>query len=251
MNVSIVGSGYVGTTIAAALADVGHQVTAVDIDPDVVAKINAGETPIEEPGVPELIERHSGDRPEGTTEYDDIADTDLTIIAVQTPSNEDGSLDSSYLAAAAEPVGEVVNDDHVVAVKSTVVPSVVEEQIAALVAEATLASNPEFQREGSALTDFRQPYKIVIGAESEQAYEYLEAVYASIIEEAEPTAVRTGLREAMMIKYANNAFLASKISLINDIGNICKEHDIDTYEVAEAIGLDARIGSSFLRSGVG
>jgi len=251
MQVSVVGSGYVGTTIAAALADAGHEVTAVDIDPDVVAAINAGESPIAEPGVGELVTRHSGDRLTATTEYADIADTELSLIAVQTPEREDGSIDPSYVEMAAESLGEVVDDDHVVAVKSTVIPNVLEERIEPLLGGATLAANPEFQREGSALADFREPHKIVVGADDEFAYEQLERLYASIIESADPAIVRTGLREAMMIKYANNAFLASKISLINDIGNVCKAYGVDTYEVAEAIGLDPRIGAAFLRSGVG
>jgi UDPglucose 6-dehydrogenase len=251
MQVSVVGSGYVGTTVAAALADAGHEVTAVDIDPEVVATINAGESPIQEPGVDELVARHSGDRLTATTEYADVADTELSLIAVQTPEREDGSIDPSYVETAAESLGEVVDDDHVVAVKSTVIPNVLEERIAPLLGGATLAANPEFQREGSALADFRDPHKIVVGADDEFAYERLEALYASIIESADPAIVRTGLREAMMIKYANNAFLASKISLINDIGNVCKAYGVDTYEVAEAIGLDPRIGAAFLRSGVG
>lgn len=251
MKVSVVGSGYVGTTIAAALADLGHEVTAVDIDPDVVAAIEAGESPIEEPGVDELVARHSGHRLSATTDYDDIADTAVTILAVQTPAREDGAIDPSYVETAAESLGAVVGEDHVVAIKSTVIPDVLEERIDPLLGEATLAANPEFQREGSALKDFRNPHKIVIGSADEVAYERLETLYAGLIESADPAVVRTGLREAMMIKYANNAFLASKISLINDIGNVCKAYDVDTYEVADAIGLDPRIGSAFLRSGVG
>jgi UDPglucose 6-dehydrogenase len=253
MKISVVGSGYVGTTIAAALADEGHQVTAVDIDPDKVAQINAGESPIEEPGVPELIEQHSGSRLEAATDYDDITDTELTIIAVGTPSNDDGSLDPSYLEAAAESIGEVVDGDHVVVIKSTVVPGILNERLGPLVGGATLASNPEFQREGSALSDFRNPDKVVFGADenAESVYDRLETLYAPIIDDADPAVVRTGLDEAMLIKYANNAFLASKVSVVNELANVCKSTDIDAYEVMEAVGLDDRISSQFMRSGLG
>lgn len=253
MKISVVGSGYVGTTIAAALADEGHQVTAVDIDPDKVAQINAGESPIEEPGVPELIEQHSGSRLEAATDYDDITDTELTIIAVGTPSNDDGSLDPSYLEAAAESIGEVVDGDHVVVVKSTVVPGILHERLGSLVGGATLASNPEFQREGSALSDFRNPDKVVFGADenAESVYDRLETLYAPIIDDADPAVVRTGLDEAMLIKYANNAFLASKVSVVNELANVCKSTDIDAYEIMDAVGLDDRISSQFMRSGLG
>lgn len=256
VHVSIVGSGYVGTTIAAALADFGHQVTAIDIDETVVERINAGKSPIEEPGVSELIGRHSGDRLTATTDYEGVAETDVTLIAVPTPEREDGSIDPSYVASATESIGELADDGildggHVVAVKSTIGPGILEDRIAPLAGDVSLAANPEFLREGSALEDFRHPHKIVLGADDDEAFERLETLYAPIVESADPTIVRTGMREAMMIKYANNAFLASKISLINDIGNICKAYGVDTYEVAEAVGLDPRIGSAFLRSGVG
>ncbi|SDJ69752.1 UDPglucose 6-dehydrogenase [Halovenus aranensis] len=265
MEVSIIGSGYVGTTVAACLAAAGHRVTNVDIDTAVVDAINAGEAPIHEPGLDELVGRHGGDRLQATTEYDAVRETDLTLLALPTPSNDDGSIDSSILEAAATSLGEALADKegpHVVAVKSTVIPGIVEETIAPQIAAAAdgtlgedihVATNPEFLREGSAVEDFQNPDRVVIGADSSLARERLEAVYEPVVEGAngDVPVVTTGTREAMMIKYASNAFLASKVSLINELGDICKAYGVDSYAVADALGLDHRIGERFLRSGVG
>ncbi len=255
MHVSIVGSGYVGTTVAAAFADAGHRVTAIDIDPDVVASLNAGESPIEEPGVDALIARHGGEELVATTEYGRAAGTDLTLVAVPTPTDADGAIDASYVASAVESLNAVVDDEHVIAVKSTVVPDTLETEIAPLLDGPTLATNPEFLREGTALEDFRNPHKLVFGADedTERAYDLLAELYGPILRatEKDPAVIRTGRDAAMLIKYANNAFLASKISLINDLGNIAKDHGIDAYEIADAIGTDPRISDQFLRSGVG
>ena len=265
MDVSIIGSGYVGTTVAACLADVGHRVTNVDVDESVVEAVTAGEAPIHEPGLDELVARYGGDRIRATTEYDAVCDTDVTILALPTPSRDDGSIDSSILEAGTESLGEALaekDEPHVVAVKSTVVPGVVEERVVPRLEAATgtsagervhVATNPEFLREGSAVSDFRSPDRIVIGTDSDLARERLEALYAPVIESAggDVPVVVTGTREAMMIKYANNAFLAAKVSLINELGVISREYDVDSYEVAAALGLDARISEQFLQSGVG
>ena len=267
MNVSMVGSGYVGTTAAACLADVGHEVLAIDVDETVVEAINAGEAPIHEPGLDELVAAHGGDRLRATSDYGAILETDLTLLALPTPSDEEGAIDSSIIEAAARSVGEALAgaaddhaDDHVVAVKSTVLPGITEDRIGPAIADAAggtldvdvhVATNPEFLREGTAVSDFRTPHKIVIGAETELAADRIERLYAPIVESADPAIVHTSRRAGMLVKYANNAFLAAKISLINDIGNVCKLHDVDAYEIADAIGLDPRIGEQFLRSGVG
>ncbi|WP_407066853.1 nucleotide sugar dehydrogenase [Haloarcula sediminis] len=267
MNVSIVGSGYVGTTVAACLADLGHEVTAIDIDEGIVDAINDGETPIHEPGLDELVAEHGGGRLQATTDYDAILDTDLTMLALPTPSNDDGSIDLGYMEAGAASVGEALaggdNGDtpHLVVTKSTVIPRTTDERLAPRIAEAGLergadflvASNPEFQREGTAVADFLNPDKLVFGADDERAFETLGKLYAPLraAADGDVPVVETGIAEAEMIKYANNTFLASKVSLINDIGNVCKEFGVDAYEVAEAIGLDDRIGERFLRSGVG
>ncbi|MFC6938691.1 UDP-glucose 6-dehydrogenase AglM [Salinirubellus sp. GCM10025818] len=262
MEISVVGSGYVGTTVAACLADLGHTVTNVDIDEGVVDSINAGEAPIHEPGLDELLAKHGGDRLRATTDYDAVRDTDLTFVALPTPSNEDGSIDLSIIGGGMESLGGALaskSDPHVVVVKSTVVPGSTETELEPAMRRAGagenvhVAVNPEFQREGSAVEDYLNPDKLVVGTDSEYARETLAAVFEPLIERADsdPPLVETGLREAEMIKYANNTFLAAKISLINELGNICKEYDVDAYEVAEAIGLDDRIGEQFLQSGVG
>ena len=265
MKLSVIGSGYVGTTIAGCFADLGHEVVNVDIDEAVVEAVNAGESPIHEPGLDEKIAAHAGGGLRATTDYSVVPETDATFLALPTPSKEDGSIDTSYIEAAAEAVGEAIatkSDRHLVIVKSTVIPTTTEEVVTPLLEEGAgksvgedlhVAMNPEFLREGTAVQDFLQPHKIVVGTDSEWALERARAIYEPLIENAdsEPVFVETGTREAEMIKYANNAFLAAKISLINDIGNICKEFGVDAYEVAEAIGLDDRIGEQFLRSGVG
>ena len=264
MRVSIVGSGYVGTTIAACFADMGHEVLNIDVDRDVVDAVNAGNAPIHEPGLAELVDEHGGDALTATTEYDDVLDTDLTFLALPTPSTDDGSIDTGIIEAAAETLGETLSetdDEHVVVTKSTVVPTTTAETLTPIIADASgktigeglhVGMNPEFLREGSAVEDFRQPDKLVFGTQDDEtALEALHDVYRPLLDAVAPPVVETGVAEAEMIKYANNAFLASKVSLINDIGNICKEFGIDAYEIADAIGLDDRIGKEFLRSGLG
>jgi UDPglucose 6-dehydrogenase len=269
MKVSIVGSGYVGTTVAACLADVGHEVVTIDVDEAVVDAVNAGEAPIHEPGLDELVAEHGGDRLRATTDYDAVLETDLTLLALPTPNDADGHIDLSVMLAGVEALGEALSqtdDYHLVVVKSTVVPDGITEEIQPALEVAAdravgetlgLAVNPEFQREGSAVADFLDPDKIVLGtgdedeAEDERALALLRELYRPIVEETGAPVVETGRREAALIKYANNAFLAAKVSLINDLGNVCKELDVDAYEVADAIGLDDRIGERFLRSGVG
>ncbi|PSP95958.1 UDP-glucose 6-dehydrogenase [Halobacteriales archaeon QS_4_62_28] len=262
MHVSIVGSGYVGTTLAACLADLGHDVVNVDIDEEVVAAINAGDAPIHEPGLQERIERHAGDRLRATTDYDAVRGTEATFLALPTPAQEDGSNDLSIMETGAQSLGEVLEpgDDHLVVVKSTVVPGSTDDVVAPAIETAgdlsvgedfQVAMNPEFLRMGTAVADFLNPDKIVLGANDGDAYDTLSAVYDPLIEETGAPVVQTGIREAEMIKYANNSFLATKVSLINELGNICKEYDVDAYEVADAIGLDDRIGERFLRSGLG
>jgi len=262
MEISVLGSGYVGTTIAACFADLGHDVAAIDIDEEIVATLNDGEAPIHEPGLSELIAEHAGENLRATTDYGAVPGTDVTFMALSTPSEPDGSIDTSIIEAAAESLGEAIvdkDDTHQVVVKSTVVPGTTEDRIAPRIAAGAgsageafeIGMNPEFLREGSAVSDFREPDKIVLGAESEGAREAMRAVYDPLVEQVETNVVETGIREAEMIKYANNAFLATKVSLINEIGNICKEYGVDAYEVADAIGLDYRIGRAFLDSGAG
>jgi len=265
MKIGIVGSGYVGTTIAACFADLGHDVMSVDVDESVVRRLNDGEAPISEPGLDDLLGRYAGDTLFATTEYDDLVDfgAEVIFLALPTPSNEDGSIDTAVVETGAEALGRLLADVEgypTVVVKSTVVPGTTEDVIGPILERESggvagtdfgLAMNPEFLREGSAVSDFTDPDKLVFGTADDRAREALEAVYAPLIDDADVPVVHTGRREAEMIKYANNAFLAAKVSLINEIGNVCKAYGVDAYEVADAIGLDDRIGEAFLRSGVG
>ncbi len=263
MRVTVVGSGYVGTTLAACLADAGHDVTAIDIDPDVVAAIREGNAPIHEPGLDDLLERHAGDRLAATTSYDAVPASDVTFLAVGTPSNADGSIDLGALSAAAEATGEALadlgpDDRHLVVVKSTVTPpgvATIREAVRRGASGAAdrvgVATNPEFLREGTAVDDFRNPDKVVLGTDAEWASDRLRRLYEPLIGDRDIPVVDTDPETAVAVKYANNAFLASKVSLANDLGNVCKAFGIDAYEVMEAVGLDDRIGERFLRSGVG
>ena len=263
MRLSIVGSGYVGTTAAACFADLGHEVVNVDVDEAVVEAVNDGRTPIAEPGLDELVAANAGDRLRATTDYEAALETDVTFVCLPTPSREDGSIDTSIVEAGVERLGEVLadkDDAHAVVVKSTVIPGTTADVVGPLLEEASgtplgeqlaLAANPEFLREGSAVTDFLEPDKLVFGSDDGAALDALHAVYAPLLARHDAPVVETGTREAEMIKYANNAFLAAKVSLVNDLGNVAKQFGVDAYEVAAAIGLDDRIGEQFLRSGLG
>ncbi|NGM71390.1 UDP-glucose/GDP-mannose dehydrogenase family protein [Natronolimnobius sp. AArcel1] len=261
MHITVIGSGYVGTTIAACFADLGHEVTAIDIDEEIVNTLNDGRAPITEPGLDDLLETHAGDRLTATTSYDAVPDSDVTFLAIGTPSNNDGSIDLSALEAAAEATGDALankTDRHLVVIKSTVTPPSIPATLEPAIHSGAnendaieVGMNPEFLREGSAVTDFQQPDKLVFGTQSEWATERLHNVFEPLLEHHDAPVVETDPETASMIKYANNAFLASKISLVNDLGNICKEFDLDAYEVMDAIGLDDRISERFLRSGVG
>ncbi|QKY22036.1 UDP-glucose/GDP-mannose dehydrogenase family protein (plasmid) [Halolamina sp. CBA1230] len=265
MHLSVVGSGYVGTTIAACFAELGHNVVNIDIDEDIVDAINAGDPPIHEDGLAELLEEHTGEdgNLRATTDYQAVLDTDVTFLCLPTPQNDDGSIDLSIMEAGAEQLGKTLAEKdawHTVVVKSTVIPGSTEDVITAILEDEMdreagvdfgVGMNPEFLREGTAVHDFLDPDKVVLGADDERALEDMHGVFDPLIERADAHLVETDTRTAEMIKYANNSFLAAKVSLINDIGNICKELGVDAYEVADAIGLDDRIGAKFLRSGLG
>ncbi|MFD1642644.1 UDP-glucose 6-dehydrogenase AglM [Halohasta litorea] len=260
MHITVIGSGYVGTTVSACFAEMGHTVTAIDIDQGIVDTLNGGEAPISEPGLDELIAKHAGGRFTASTSYDAVPETDITFLAIGTPSNADGSIDLAGLEAAAKATGEALaqkSNRHLVVIKSTVTPPSIRAVLEPAIrsgsndnAAIDIATNPEFLREGTAVSDFQDPDKLVVGTDSEWATDRLTAVYEPLLDSEMPI-VDTDPETAAMIKYANNAFLASKISLINDLGNICKEFGLDAYEVADAIGLDDRISEQFLRSGVG
>ncbi|AFZ73406.1 UDP-glucose 6-dehydrogenase AglM [Natronobacterium gregoryi] len=263
MNVSIVGSGYVGTTVAACLADLGHDVVNVEIDEDIVETINAGEAPIHESGLEQRIADNAGTSLRATTDYASVRDTEVTILCLPTPQSEDGSLDLAPMRAGTEMLGEALADkggDHLVVVKSTVLPGTTEDVVAPILEETAgmhldegleVAMNPEFLRMGTAVGDFLEPDKVVVGTRTDEAAATLRGLYAPILGNDGTHLVETDVREAELIKYANNAFLAAKVSLVNELGNVAKEYGADAYEVLAAVGLDDRISERFMRSGLG
>ena len=259
MRISIIGTGYVGLVTGACFAKLGHHVICVDIDPDKVQKINKGVSPIYEEGLENLLLTYK-ERITATTDYQDALEhSDVTFLCVGTPSLKNGSIDISYLKEATKQIATILKNKkswHLVVVKSTVVPGTTQQIVFPLLEQHTgkkigtdigLAMNPEFLKEGVAIQDFLQPDRIVIGFTDEKSRTTLRELYKTFT----CPIVETSLSAAEMIKYASNAFLATKISFINEIGNLCKNLGIDTYEVATGMGLDSRIGRSFLDSGIG
>jgi UDPglucose 6-dehydrogenase len=258
MNISIIGTGYVGLVTGACFAHLGHHVTCIDIDLEKIQKINNGISPIYEEGLDSLLTSNK-ERITVTTEYQSIVDTDVTFLCVGTPSRKDGSLDFSYLKEATMQVAEIIKKKttwHLIVVKSTVLPGATQDIVLPLLEQHTgkkvgvdigLAMNPEFLKEGVAIKDFLKPDRIVIGTYDEPSSTFLRELYKDFT----CPILETSLSAAEMIKYASNTFLATKISFINEIGNLCKKRGIDTYDVAEGMGLDKRIGRAFLDSGIG
>jgi UDPglucose 6-dehydrogenase len=250
MRVSVIGAGYVGLVTGACLAEHGHQVWCVDADPIKVAAVDAGRAHFFEPGLDELLARHAGRSLWATTELARaVEQTDISIIAVGTPFSS-GRADLSQVDAAATAIGKALatKSYHVVVVKSTVIPGTTEEIVGAAVARSSgqragigfgLAMNPEFLREGEAVQDFLHPDRIVIGGIDARSIEAVAGLYAGF---AGVNIMRTNLRTAEMIKYANNALLATLISFSNEIGNLCAAHDeLDVADVLHGVHLDKRI----------
>lgn len=259
MKISIIGTGYVGTVSAACFAELGHQVICVDVDHLKVDQMNSGIPPIYEEGLTELLKRHAGKDLIATYDYDfAVKNSDVSFICVGTPSNSDGNIDLSIVRTASACIGNSLKNKkefHVVVVKSTVLPETTEKVVLPLIEKHSgkqlgdfgIAMNPEFLREGKAVHDFMHPDKIVVGSIDEMSGDIVASLYKGL----NCQVTMTNLRTAEMIKYANNAALATKISFANEIGNICKELDIDTFEVMFGVGKDFRIGPHFLNSGVG
>lgn len=259
MKISIIGTGYVGTVSAACFAELGHQVICVDIDQEKIDLINAGIPPIYEAGLSELLKKHAGKKLTATDDYEvAVKNSEVSFICVATPQDSDGRIDLGIVKAASASLGKSLKNKkeyHVIVVKSTVVPETTEKVVLPIIEKRSgknhgdfgIAMNPEFLREGKAIYDFMHPDKIVVGSLDKRAGDIVASLYSGI--ECEVT--RTNPRTAEMIKYANNAFLATKISFANEIGNICKELGIDTYEVMKAVGRDFRIGRHFLNAGAG
>ncbi|MFD1020140.1 UDP-glucose dehydrogenase family protein [Thalassobacillus hwangdonensis] len=255
MNIAVIGTGYVGLVTGVCLSDLGHNVTCIDIDEKKVEKLNNGKSPIYEEGLEELLEKNlRQERLTFTTDYTrGLAQKQLVYIAVGTPQGDDGSADLTYVNAACRDIASHLENDAVIVTKSTV-PVGTNEHIketieANLVNDVSIsvASNPEFLRQGSAVHDTFRGDRIVIGSNDEEALELLEKVNAGF----RLPIVKTDLRSAEMIKYASNAFLATKISFINEMANLSEKIGANIDHVAKGMGMDKRIGESFLNAGIG
>src|SRR5712672_4060466 len=258
MRITMIGTGYVGLVSGACFADFGHQVTCVDKDGDKIASLRRGEIPIFEPGLDALVAANvKAKRLDFTTDLPGpVAEAEAVFIAVGTPSRRgDGHADLSYIFAAAREIAAAVSGFTVIVTKSTVPVGTgdeIEELIHVVHPEADVAvvSNPEFLREGAAIRDFKHPDRIVIGMTDERAKKVMAEIYRPLYLNQAPI-VYTSRRTAELIKYAANAFLATKITFINEIADLCEKVGADVQQVARGIGLDNRIGSKFLHAGPG
>jgi UDPglucose 6-dehydrogenase len=255
-RIGVVGLGYVGLTTAACLADLGHEVTGVDIDSARISMLKRSQTPIYEPGLEELIERAvHGKRLTFTTDISEAIDSaEFVFVAVGTPPDSRGGADLTALKTVVRAIGEHLSDGLIVINKSTVpigtgdvVSEIVTETRASPAIRFSVVSNPEFLREGSAVSDFMHPDRVVLGGHDRAAAERVAELYQPL----ESSVLITDLYTAEMIKYASNAFLATKISFINEIARICEKLDADVSVVAEGMGMDERIGRAFLDAGIG
>jgi UDPglucose 6-dehydrogenase len=258
MNIVMVGSGYVGLVSGACFADFGHNVTCVDKDVGKIEALQAGRIPIYEPGLAELVAKNmKSGQLAFTTELDaPVSEADAVFIAVGTPSRRgDGHADLSYVHEAAREIARAVKGFTVVVTKSTV-PVGTGDDVERIIgetneeADVAVASNPEFLREGAAISDFKRPDRIVVGTDDDRARQVMNEIYRPLYINASPM-MFTSRRTAELIKYAGNAFLAMKITFINEIADLCEKVGANVQEVARGIGSDNRIGSKFLHAGPG
>ena len=269
-GIAVIGSGYVGTVMAACLADLGHEVIGVEIDPEKLSLLNNSIAPFFEAGLEErLVSAVESGRLVFTDDYQLAMDrSEIVFLCVDTPPGTNGHPDMTSVAAAARSIGAALYDSHIIVTKSTVpvgsgswLEATIEAELPIGVDRDVICvvSNPEFLREGAAVGDFLHPERVVVGGDCRDAVEKVADVYKPILEQSfeggdpahRPVLVKTGRATAETIKYAANAFLANKISFINEIASICEWIDADVGEVAYAIGLDSRIGPKFLDAGVG
>ncbi|WP_322488578.1 UDP-glucose/GDP-mannose dehydrogenase family protein [Chloroflexus sp.] len=254
-NICVVGTGYVGLTTGVCFADLGHSVTCIEIDLHKLELLRSGKSPIFEPGLEEVQERNMrAGRLRFTDDYAvGIPEAEFIFITVGTPMGEDGAADLTYVKAAARSIGKYLRSGSIIIDKSTV-PVGTGDMVENIIAEHAgpdvrfdVVSNPEFLREGSALSDFFKPDRIVLGAKNREAAQRVAALHETLGAQI----IITDLRTAEMIKYASNAFLATRISFINEIAQICERLGADVREVARGMGADKRIGPHFLEAGVG
>ena len=258
MRIAVVGTGYVGLVTGTCFAEFGVQVTCVDVDTAKIAMLQRGKVPIFEPGLEEMVRRNMAEgRLAFSTDLKSAVESALVIfIAVGTPQRDDGSADLTYVREVARGIGQSLREYKVVVTKSTVpmgtgamIRELIHKEIPAGV-EFSVASNPEFLREGSAIEDFIRPNRVVIGADDPKAVSILKELYNPLYLIEAPFII-THVVSAEMIKYASNAFLATKISFINEIAALCEKVGADVHEVAKGMGLDHRIGRLFLHPGPG
>jgi UDPglucose 6-dehydrogenase len=254
----MIGTGYVGLVSGSCLADFGNTVRCVDIDKTRIEQLRAGEIPIYEPGLQDMVNRNAqSGRLHFTTDLEEaVKVSDVIFVAVGTPSKPDGSTDLSYIFKASEDVAKHIDNYKVIVQKSTV-PVGTTREVAAVIkrnaprtAEFDIVSNPEFLREGSAVEDFLRPNRVVIGVESDAAKDIMKMVYRPLYLIETPI-LFTNLETAELIKYAANTFLATKISFINEMAAICELVGANVDDVAKGMGLDGRIGAKFLHAGIG
>lgn len=255
MKVSVIGTGYVGLVSGTCFAEIGHDVTCIDIDPKKIEMLKAGKSPIYEPGLTELLERNiKAGRLHFALDYSSVKEAKSVFLAVGTPSADDGRADLKYLRAAAAEVAKNLADDAIIVIKSTV-PVGTNVEIKKLIGENTkkkfhLVNNPEFLKEGSAVEDFMRPDRVIIGHQDEYAMGIMEELYAPLVRQGNPIYGMSNL-SAEMSKYAANCFLATKISFINEIARLCDATNADIEEVRKGISSDKRIGGHFLYPGPG
>jgi UDPglucose 6-dehydrogenase len=261
VNISIVGSGYLGLVTAVGFASKDHKVICIDTDKSKVSQINQGKSPIYEVNLDSLLSACVNEKGnlKASSEYSEILKSDITFVCVGTPCDSEKNIDLTHLIDSATEIGRVLarkNNHHIVVVKSTVIPGTTEDVIVPTLEKYSskkagkdfgVAVNPEFLQEGKAIHCFLNPDRIIVGEYDHRAIDVLEEVY----QDFSAPILRTNMRTAEMIKYASNAFLATKISFINEIGNICKKLGIDVYKVAKGMGDDPRIGNQFLDAGIG
>jgi UDPglucose 6-dehydrogenase len=258
MHIAVIGTGYVGLVTGTCFAEFGVDVTCVDVDAEKIARLSEGVMPIYEPGLEQLVAKNTqADRLRFTTDIKSAVEQSLVIfIAVGTPPSEDGSADLSYIEEAARSIARYMNGYKVVVTKSTV-PVGTGERVRSIIREHQpkrinfgVVSNPEFLREGAAINDFMRPDRVVIGSRDEEAIAIMRDLYRPLYLIETPFVI-TSLEAAELTKYAANAFLATKISFINEIANLCERVGCDVHDVARAIGMDGRIGRKFLHPGPG
>src|SRR6266581_8517812 len=258
MHIAVIGSGYVGLVTGACFAEFGDDVTCVDVDAEKVARLSRGETTIYEPGLDQLVKKNlQAGRLRFTTDIGSATEQSLVVfLAVGTPPKADGAADLTYIEGAAREISEHLDSYKVIATKSTV-PVGTGRRLASLIREHlpkplefSVVSNPEFLREGAAISDFMRPDLVVIGGDDEQAIAIMRDLYRPLYLIETPFVI-TSLEGAELIKYAANAFLATKISFINEVANLCEKIGCDVHDVARGMGMDRRIGGKFLHPGPG